>query len=145
MRAPRELVFDALTNSDAIVRFFPLSEVVSDWRVGGEVLYRGEVDGNYFTDFGIIEKLTRPHEYQYRYWSDNHGTERLDENYSTIHYRLLREKDGTVLKPEQRNLPSKALFDIMNELVWDSLLESLRAYVESDTVIGATTDVSQTV
>ncbi|PCI79347.1 MAG: activator of HSP90 ATPase [SAR86 cluster bacterium] len=133
VQASKEIIFDALTNSKEIVKYYPLSEVVSDWKVGGEVLYKGEVDGAEFTDFGIIEKLARPNEYRYRYWSDNHGTERILKNYLSIHYKLIDEESGTKLVLEQDNLRSKELFELMNDIVWDSLLEGLRIHVETGT------------
>lgn len=126
----REDVFNALTDSNAIVNFFPLTEVISTWQVGAEVLYKGNVDGAEFTDFGIIEILDRPNEYRYRYWSDNHGTERLPENYLTIHYKLTDDSGGTKLGLEQSNLQSKEQFELMNNIVWDALLKGLKAYVE---------------
>jgi uncharacterized protein YndB with AHSA1/START domain len=88
LKAPIESVFSALTNSEEIPKYFPLKSVESTWEVGSEVLYKGEVNGVPFTDFGIIEKLTSPTEYRYRYWSDNHGTERNEENHLTISYSL---------------------------------------------------------
>ena len=62
INAPIESVFSALTTSDAILSYFPLISVESDWVVGGEVLYHGEVNGVTFTDYGGIEELTVPSE-----------------------------------------------------------------------------------
>ncbi len=129
--AAREVVFDALTSSEEIVKYFPLKEVVSEWKVDGEVLYKGEVDGAAFTDYGVIEILSRPVIYRYRYWSDNHGTERTPENHISIAYELSEDGGGTMLKLEQSNLPSRELFEMMETVVWDSLLGSLKDYLES--------------
>ena len=49
INAAPELIFDALTNSEEIIKYFPLKEVVSDWRVGSEVFYKGEINGKKFT------------------------------------------------------------------------------------------------
>ncbi len=75
-----ERVFSALTSSVEIPQFYPLKSVESTWTVGGEVLYKGEVEGAPFTDYGVIEQLESPSVYRYRYWSDNHGTQRMAEN-----------------------------------------------------------------
>jgi len=131
INAPIESVFSALTTSDAILNYFPLTAVESDWVVGGEVLYRGEVNGVAFTDYGVIEELTSPNHYAYRYWSDNHGTEKVAENYLTISYRLEKRSNGTLLMLEQRNIRSAALYELMNNQVWDYLLASLKGYAES--------------
>lgn len=60
INAARETVFDALTKSAQIIKYFPLNEVISSWQVGSEVLYKGEVDGAAFTDFGINYRATKP-------------------------------------------------------------------------------------
>lgn len=133
VRATKEAVFDVLTNSKEIVKYYPIREVVSDWKVGAEVLYMGEVDGTSFTDFGRIERLSRPNEYSYRYWSDNHGTERTPKNHQTISYKLSSEDGETRLILVHENLQSVEQFELMNNIVWDSLLESLKIYVESGT------------
>ena len=123
-------VFKALTDSEEIPRFFPLNEVNSKWLVGSEVLYHGEINGKKFTDFGVIEKLEPPNVYSYRYWSDNHGTERVDENDIKICYSLQGAVDGTLLKVSQTNIKSSELYEIMDSQVWSYLLSSLKKYLE---------------
>ncbi len=133
IKASAERIFSALTDGDEIPKYFPLKSVESAWEIGGEVLYRGEVNGNPFTDYGVIEKLSFPYAYQYRYWSDNHGTERVDENYLTIAYSLKELPEGTLLSVRQGNIKSPELYELMNNQVWDFLLGSLKEYVESRT------------
>ncbi|MCQ8183158.1 SRPBCC domain-containing protein [Methylomonas sp. SURF-1] len=128
--ATPEEVFDALTSSNDIVRYFPLKKVTSEWQVGGEILLDGEVDGNAFRDYGLIQALSRPHHFKYSYWSDNHGTERTPENHLTVEYRLSAKQQGTQLDLEQANLRSEAMFRVM-DTVWDHLLGSLAKYLES--------------
>ena len=119
LNIPIEKVFSALTNSQEIPRYFPLKSVESTWNVGSEVLYKGELDGVPFTDFGVIEKLTSPTEYRYRYWSDNHGTQRTEQNYLTISYNLEKSNEGTVLTVKQSNIKSPEMYELMNGQVWD--------------------------
>ena len=54
IKSPVEAVFSALTTSDVIPRYFPFKNVESEWKLGSEVLYRGEINNVPFTDFGII-------------------------------------------------------------------------------------------
>ncbi len=121
--AKPEAVYDALTSSDAIVNYFPIKKVTSEWKEGGELRLDGEIDGKQFRDHGLIEIPSRPTQFQYSYWSTNHGTERTPENYSTISYRLSPQQKGTQLDLEHNNLRSehKQIMDT----VWDSLLSSL--------------------
>ena len=133
INAPIEAVFDALTDSIEIVKYYPLSSVESAWSEGGEVLYKGEVNGAPFTDFGVIEELSKPHIYRYRYWSDNHGTDRTDENHLTIEYRLSTTPQGTEVTVAQSNIKSKEMYEMMEGQVWGYLLKSLKTHLESRT------------
>jgi uncharacterized protein YndB with AHSA1/START domain len=131
INAPREYVYSVLTSSEEIPKYFPMKEVESAWQTGSEVLYKGEVDGAPFTDFGVIENLVSPSLYTYRYWSDNHGTERLPENHITISYLLSENVEGTELIVVQSNIGSRELYELMDNQVWDYLLGSLKEYAES--------------
>lgn len=86
-----------------------------------------------FTDYGVIEKLVFPNIYQYRYWSDNHGTERLEENFLTISYLLEESLMGTRLVVTQSNLKSPEMYELMSGQVWDFLLDSFKQYIEGRT------------
>ena len=127
----RERIFSALTNSEEIPKYYPLNEVLSQWELGSEVLYKGEVNGAPFIDYGVIEKLDSPSVYAYSYWSDNHGTERLAENHMTICYQLSESDGGTDLTVIQSNIRSVELYEMMKTQVWDFLLGSLKEYVEA--------------
>ena len=137
INATPEAVFDALTMPENIVEYFPLEKVMSSWTVGGELRMQGTADGQRFTDAGVIQSLVRPKLFEYTYWSDNHGTENRPENQVCVRYSLRNDAQGTRVTLVQSNLPSLDYRALMNE-VWDSLLQSLQAYVESrDPVAGA--------
>ncbi len=123
-------VFAALTSSAEIPRYFPLTRVDADWIAGGTIDLHGEADGRPFTDFGVIETLDPPTVFQYRYWSDNHGTVRSADNEVTIRYELSARQASTRLTLTQSNLPSPELRQLMDDQVWDFLLGSLKQYLE---------------
>ena len=133
INSPIEDVFSSLTDSEEIVKFFPLKSVKSEWEEGKEVLYKGEVNGVPFTDYGVIEKLSSPSIYRYRYWSDNHGTERTEENHLVIEYALSSYPEGTSVRVTQSNIKSKELYEMMENQVWVYLLGSFKQYLESRT------------
>ena len=116
-------VFEALTNPELVVQYYPLNKVHSDLQVGGEIICEG--DG--FTDYGKIEIIEPNHQFQYSYWSDNHGTDRSPENYLTISYLLhTQEQNKTLLSLTHSNLHSELMYSQMSE-VWDFLLDSFLA------------------
>jgi uncharacterized protein YndB with AHSA1/START domain len=122
-------VFDALTIPEHIKSYFPIDSVESDGRVGGQFVIHGHVDDQPFTDLGTIDRFESGKEFQYTYWSTNHGTDRLPENHMTIRY-LLREIDGeTHLELQHLNLLREDRMQIMLG-VWDFLLGNLKTYAE---------------
>ena len=129
--APVDKVYEALTTSELVVQYYPVSEVISDWQVGSEIIGKGSIDGQSFTDYGKIDRLVKNKEFQYTYWSTNHGTERTPENYLTISYTLSKTDKGTVLNLSQRNIKSEQTYSQML-LVWDFLLSSLKNFVEQE-------------
>jgi uncharacterized protein YndB with AHSA1/START domain len=131
INANPDRIFDALTSSEEIIRYFPLHRVTSAWHAGAEILLEGEIDGKPFNDHGRIEVLDRPTHFRYSYWSDNHGTARTPENHLTIDYRLAPDGQGTRLELEHGNLVSEEMAETMN-LAWDHLLASLSAHVERE-------------
>ena len=66
-------VYEVLTNSDLIVRYYPLEEVVSNWQVGSKIIGKGSFEGQSFTDYGKTDRLVKNKEFQYTYWSTNYG------------------------------------------------------------------------
>jgi uncharacterized protein YndB with AHSA1/START domain len=131
INAAASRIFTALTSSDEIPKLYPLTEVTSPWQPGSEVLYKGEIDDVPFTDFGIIETFEPAKTYSYRYWSDNHGTQRSEENHLIISYIFSSSGNGSELKVVQSNIRSQELYDLMNTQVWEYLLGSLKDYVET--------------
>ncbi|MEQ8754994.1 MAG: SRPBCC domain-containing protein [Coleofasciculus sp. G1-WW12-02] len=127
--APPILLFDALTNPEKIIQYYPLKEVISDWQVGSDILLKGNNNGEEFTDYGTIDILTPNQKFQYTYWSDNHGTNRTPENQLTICYTLDEVDNGTNLQLEHKNLNSEKMYSEMLN-IWDLLLSSLKNFVE---------------
>ncbi|WKJ90070.1 SRPBCC domain-containing protein [Methylomonas montana] len=129
--APASRVFDALSDPEQIVQYYPIKSVTSSQEVSGPILFKGEVDGTPFTDYGIIEILDRPQHFRYHYWSDNHGTADTPENRMVIDYQLSSDGGDTVLTLTHSNLLS-ADRQAMMAPVWDFLLGGLKNYLETD-------------
>ncbi len=128
-----EKVFDALTTPEKIIIFFPVSEVISNWEVGGVVEFKGGTNDQSFTNYGVITEFTKPHHFTYQYWINNYGEEKTPENHIYISYSLTRKDNLTKLQVVQRNIRSQELFETMDNVVWGNILNSLKNYVELDT------------
>jgi len=123
-------VFAALTEPEQIRTLFPFEKVESERRVGGSYTCHGTVDGEPFTDHGVITAFDSGRVFGYRYWSTNHGTERTPENEISICYELEPTGAGTQLRVVQENLPSQAYARMMGG-VWDQVLEHMKRVIES--------------
>lgn len=128
---PPSVLFDALTNSDKIVQYYPLKEVRSTWEVGSEIILKGSNGDRDFTDYGTIEILLPNEKVQYRYWSDNHGTVRVPENYLTICYTLHEAYRKTILEVEHKNFKSEKMYLALLDF-WEFLLSKVKNYVEQN-------------
>lgn len=129
--APVGKVFDALSDPEQIVQYYPIKSVTSSREVSGPIVCKGEVGGKPFTDYGIIEILERPQRFKYHYWSDNHGTADTPENRMSIDYRLSSDGGDTVLTLRHSNLFTTERQAMMMS-VWDFLLGRLKNYVETE-------------
>ena len=129
--AGAESVFDALTDPAQIPAYFPVKSVALDTRRNGTIEIRGDVNGEAFTDYGIVTEFHRPARFAYRYWSTNHGTERSTANYMTIDYRIEPGDQGHCLVHlHHANLLTSERVQQMDG-VWDFLLGTLKKFVES--------------
>ena len=129
INASPTIVFEAITDPNKIISYYPIDTVRSERKVGGSIVYSGKNDGHIFTDYGTIEAFDSPHEFRYSYWSDNHGTLRTQENHMTIQYLLSGNKDLTMLILKHKNLLTDERKTMMTN-VWEFLLNQLKTYTE---------------
>lgn len=127
---PPHVLFEALTNPEKIVQYYPLQEIISNWHIGDEIILKGNHNGQRFIDYGIITDLIPNQRFEYTYWSDNHGTERIAENELTICYTLEPTDSGTTLNVRHTNLKSEQMYLEMLK-VWEFLLSNLKTFVEN--------------
>jgi uncharacterized protein YndB with AHSA1/START domain len=57
INAPASKVWDAMTKPELIKKYLFDTDVISDWKVGSPILYRGEWQGKHFEDKGKILEL----------------------------------------------------------------------------------------
>ncbi len=129
LNASADEIFAALTEPDRIVRYYPVERVYSDAEVGGRFELHGAVEGEPFTDHGVIEAFDPGRRFRYNYWSTNHGTPDRPEHRMVIDYRIDETGDGCRLSLTHSNLGSAERQAMMGG-VWDFLLGALRAHLE---------------
>ena len=88
IHAPLSKVWDGLTRPEIIKEYLFGTETVTDWKVGSEVIFKGEYKGQTYQDHGIILENKFQERISYSYWSKFTGTEDKPENYSRVTYTL---------------------------------------------------------
>ena len=87
-------VWNALTNPEIIKEYLFGTETITDWKVGSEIVFQGEYNGQKYRDHGVILTNELNKEISYSYWSGFSGLEDKPENYSTVIYALDKINDS---------------------------------------------------
>ena len=130
INAPASKVWEALTRPELIKQYMFGSDVISDWKVGSPIIYRGEWQGKPFEDKGKILQMEPGRSLVSTHWSPLSGVADSPENYHTVSYHL-SEKDGqtevTLTQDNNANEEEK----VHSEQNWKQALDGLKKLVES--------------
>lgn len=74
----------ALTEPEIIKLYLYGTNTITDWKVGSEIIFEGEYEGQKYRDRGVILEFIPEQKLSYLYWSGFSGLEDLPENYSTV-------------------------------------------------------------
>jgi len=129
INAPASKVWEAITKPELIKKYLFDTDVVSDWKVGSPIVYRGNFQGKPFEDKGKILEFKPGKSLVSTHWSPMSGVPDLPENYHKVSYQL-SEKDGktdvTILQDNNASEEENA----HSEANWKAVLEGLKKLVE---------------
>jgi uncharacterized protein YndB with AHSA1/START domain len=129
INAPREKVWKALVDPEAIPQYMFGAQVVTDWQIGHPIVWRGEWKGKPYEDRGRILKLESGRLIQYSHFSPLSGREDRLENYHTVTIEVNGDRKLTTVSLNQdRNESETARRH--SEDNWKMMLEALKKYVE---------------
>jgi uncharacterized protein YndB with AHSA1/START domain len=128
--APSSKVWAALTRPHLIKQYLFGTEVISDWKVGSPITYKGEWEGKAFEDKGRILKMEPEKLLMSTHWSPLSGVPDSPENYHTVTYTL-SEKDGstevTITQDNNASEEEKA----HSEGNWKTVLAGMKKLLEA--------------
>jgi uncharacterized protein YndB with AHSA1/START domain len=134
--APRQRVWEALTDPDLVRQYFMGAEINTDWQVGHPITFKGLWKDAPFEDKGEILTFDPQEEMSYSHWSPLSGTADAPDNYHVVRISLDDAEDGTRVTLEQSNLNGritdadrKARDDY--EKNWRGTLEGLKKIAEA--------------
>jgi uncharacterized protein YndB with AHSA1/START domain len=129
INAPIEKIWDALVNPDLIKQYMFGTNVMSEWKEGSAITWKGEWQGKAYEDKGVILKLDKPHLLKYSHFSPLTGEPDLSENYHTVTIEL-SDQDGAVkVDLRQDNNATQEAKD-HSEKNWGMMLADLKKLVE---------------
>ena len=129
--APKDRVWKALTDPDAIRQYMFGTEVTSDWRRGAPIVWKGEWKGKAYEDKGVIVTLDPGRRLRYTHFSPLAGLPDVPENYHTVTIDLSGDGERTQVALEQDNNASDEA-RAHSEENWKAMLEGLKGLVEGD-------------
>ena len=134
VRAPRRAVWRLLTSNGSHPEILFGAEIVSDWRLGSRIVWRGEWQGRTFEDHGRIIELEdreEPWRIAVTHFSPLSGEEDVPENYHTVRYELDETRAGTHITLDQDNNPTREAAEHSRQN-WAAMLEGVKQVAERE-------------
>jgi uncharacterized protein YndB with AHSA1/START domain len=122
-------VWDALVSPEAIKQYMFGTHVVSDWREGGAIAWKGEWQGKPYEDKGKILLFKPKQTLQYSHFSPLSGQPDKPENYHTVTIELTANGDQTHVSLTQDNNADEEE-RAHSEKNWEMMLASLKEFLE---------------
>ena len=129
IHAPSDKVWDALVNPEAIHQYMFGTTVVSDWREGSPIVWKGEWQGKPYADKGVILQLQPGRMIQYSHFSPLSGLPDKPENYHQVTVELTADGNQTRVSLAQDNNETEDE-RAHSQQNWEMMLESLKKFVE---------------
>jgi len=122
-------VWDALTNPETIKQYMFGTEVVSNWKEGGTIVWKGVWQGKAYEDTGKILKIEIGRMLRYSHFSPLSGQPDLPENYHVVTIELSGDGQNTTISLSQDNNETEEARE-HSEKNWRMMLDGLKKVLE---------------
>lgn len=129
INASRAKVWDALVNPKTIKQYMFGTTVVSDWKKGSPITWKGEWQGKAYEDKGVILQIEPQRMIQYSHYSPLSGLPEKPENYHTVTIELSEKGAQTAVVLSQDNNPTEEARQ-HSEKNWGMMLAGLKKLLE---------------
>jgi uncharacterized protein YndB with AHSA1/START domain len=126
--SPRE-VWAAMTDPGQIKEYMFGSHVVTDWKQGSPIVWKGEYEGKKYEDKGEIVEIDPERRLKVTHFSPLSGHEDRPENYHTVLYELEEREGCTHISLSQDNNASEEAAE-HSRANWEKMLTGLKQVVE---------------
>jgi uncharacterized protein YndB with AHSA1/START domain len=131
IQAPPSRVWSVITDPESVGELFFGSEVITDWTVGGPIIWRGEWEGKPFEDKGEVIAFEPGRRLETTHFSPLTGQPDVPENYHTLTWTLEPAGTQTVLTLMQDNNDSPAAAE-HSKGMWDMLVATVKDIAEGE-------------
>ena len=128
--APPAKVWDALVKPELIRKYMFGATVVSDWRVGSPIVWKGEWQGKKYEDKGVILEMQPQRRLRYSHYSPLSGLPETPENFHNVTIELAPDGRRTAVQLSQDNNPTDEGRKHSEEN-WKKMLAGLKGVAES--------------
>jgi len=125
INATTERVWDALVNPEAIKQYMFGTNVISEWREGSPITWKGEWQGKAYEDKGVVLKFQLRRTIQYSHFSPLSGLPDKPENYHTVTIDLSADGNQTHVSLAQDNNATEEA-RAHSEKNWGMMLAALK-------------------
>jgi uncharacterized protein YndB with AHSA1/START domain len=122
-------VWNALVDPEIIKKYMFGTTVISDWKEGSKIIWKGEWEGKSYEDKGKILRLEPNKELQYSHFSPLSGLDDKPENYHIVTIELTENDKQTIVTLAQDNNADEKTKD-HSEKNWKMMLASLKKLLE---------------
>jgi uncharacterized protein YndB with AHSA1/START domain len=131
VHAPLVKVWDALVNPAVIRQYMFGTDVISDWRIGSPIVWKGEWQGRKYEDKGVILELQPQRLISYSHFSPLSGLPDAPQNYHEVAIELSGSGTQTFVSLSQDNNATEQARE-HSEKNWKLMLEGLKKLLEEN-------------
>lgn len=129
IKASLSKVWEALVQPEMIKKYMFDTTVVSEWKKGSAIVWKGNWKGKDYEDKGVILKIIPPTALHYTHYSPLSGEKDVPENYHTVTIDLFENGNQTLVLLTQDHNGTEKDRD-HSEKNWAMMLKSLKELLE---------------
>jgi len=134
IEAPVAKIWEALVNPEIVKKYFFGAEVVSSWKEGGPITFKGEYQGNIYEEKGLILQYKPERVLQYTHWSNLEGLPDVPENYRNWTFDLSEAGTEVLLSITEDNIPTEKKRERSDQF-WDGVLSTIKQLLEENEAV----------
>jgi uncharacterized protein YndB with AHSA1/START domain len=129
IQAPLARVWNAFVNPEIIREYMFDTQVISDWKIGSRIIWKGKWKGKTYTDKGEILQLIDQKLIQYSHFSAISGLPETPENFHIVTVQLKETSNKVKVDLSQDNNPTEESRD-HSQKNWEIMLKNLKDLLE---------------